>query len=183
MKWVLHNLKNNLELRLEITTSQLTANPENVDNYYQGLASNFYDTHINDLKIVETKAILRKSRATDPSEISTYEESLKNLTGKITKANTDKAQYIQTLSGLSDVNNLAKNRELVENLGLATGIQKYLIILRMKILILIIKRIKALIAEQNYQIALENLKIAREKNEREKTIRKSFPRNWCSSRS
>ena len=37
----------------------------------------------------------------------------------------------------------------------------------MKILIFI-KRIKALIAEQNYQIALENLKIAREKNEREK---------------
>ena len=159
------------QLRVEARNnyySQLTANPENVDNYYQGLASNFYDTHINDLKIVEAKLSYAKSRATDPSEISTYEESLKNLTGKITKANTDKAQYIQTLSGLSDVNNLAKNRELVENLGLATGIQKISDNLAYEDIDIDYQENKALIAEQNYQIALENLKIAREKNEREK---------------
>jgi len=159
------------QLRVEARNnyySQLTANPENIDNYYQGLASNFYDTHINDLKIAEAKLSYAKSRATDPSEISTYEESLKNLTGKITKANTDKAQYIQTLSGLSDVNNLAKNRELVEKLGLATGIQKISDNLAYEDIDIDYEENKALIAQQNYEIALENLKIAREKNEREK---------------
>lgn len=145
--------------------NQLKSNPEGATEYFQRLASSYYDGKISELKGSKAKLEYEKVMLPKGDEYKGksdyYDNQIETINKLINEAETEhKPKYVNSFSNLHDVNNLASNISKVERLWQQSTIDNLAGNLAYENVLTDIKPNAAKIAQEN--IALASARINQE---------------------
>lgn len=153
------------QMRVEgrnIYYKKLSADPTQVDGYFQSLAGSYYDTKINELKNRKAEIEYNNYMTPDKPEYAAKKQSYKNTSEELDKTITSletkyKPDYIREFNGLSNLDNLSSNISKIEQLWQQSSIDNLSGKLAYETSSREIKANPAKIAKENLNLGMQRL--------------------------
>lgn len=141
---------------------KLAQGPEAVDAYFQGLAGNYYNTKISEMKSkkaeLEYEDYMTPNKPEYSSKKESYKKSIEELGKNITKIETqDMPEFISSFQGLSDFSKLSSNLSKIEQLWESSTIDNIASKLKYENTSFDIKANPVKIAQENINVAYSRI--------------------------
>lgn len=151
--------------------NKLESNPASVDTYFKGLGTAYFDNKVgelqNSINQIKYDTYMIPTNSTDPAakaanlqRIKTNEEGITKIQESIVDILTkQKPEYLQSLNGLGDINNLSSSIPKVEQLWQQSSLDQMASSMSYESSTYNIKANPIWIADQNIKLGVEKLKL------------------------